>query len=156
MTWPCDLCINGECSDPGCRGGRECQAALCCPSFKNEPTEEAVYEDDEVDRLLKVCKDKTDLLKDAYQNVEGLKAINKSYEIDWKVAVGRCDHLEAEMDTLAKHHLKCQADLNTVISQNQVMREVLEWINRLGGCGLHVHERIKAALGAHKPDMETT
>lgn len=30
MTWPCDLCLNGECSDPLCRAGRQCRAWLCC------------------------------------------------------------------------------------------------------------------------------
>ena len=27
----CDLCIDGYCSDPRCRGGRQCQAAFCFP-----------------------------------------------------------------------------------------------------------------------------
>ena len=31
MTWHCDLCIGETCSDLACRGGTQCQAALCCP-----------------------------------------------------------------------------------------------------------------------------
>ena len=32
MTY-CDLCIGDECNDPRCRGGRNCQAALCMPAL---------------------------------------------------------------------------------------------------------------------------
>jgi hypothetical protein len=34
--WSCDLCISGECSDPECLGGRQCQAAFCTPPLRED------------------------------------------------------------------------------------------------------------------------
>jgi hypothetical protein len=48
MSWPCDLCIGGQCNMASCDGGRRCQAALCTPineyaaqirSLNNHPTD---------------------------------------------------------------------------------------------------------------------
>jgi hypothetical protein len=36
-------------------------------------------------------------------------------------------------------------------ARERVLREALEWMDRKGGLGLDVHDRIRAALSAHKP-----
>ena len=35
-TWPCDLCLSGNCGDTKCHWGRKCQAALCTPPLRQE------------------------------------------------------------------------------------------------------------------------
>lgn len=44
MTWPCPACVNNECSDPKCRGGAYCQAALCTPTLYSSETPMPPYE----------------------------------------------------------------------------------------------------------------
>jgi chromosome segregation ATPase len=61
------------------------------------------------------------------QRVEELEEEEKGWQDSW----GRlCDEQEA---------------------RERVLREALEWMDRKGGLGLDVHERIDAALSAHKP-----
>jgi predicted nucleic acid-binding Zn-ribbon protein len=68
-----------------------------------------------------------DRLAALQQRVEELEEEEKGWQDSW---TRLCDEQEA---------------------RERVLREALEWMDRKGGLGLDVHERIDAALSAHKP-----